>query len=116
MKIKIIPILTLGILALSCNNKITFIVENNTGFPIDSLRITPDSEEKFTALKNGEKLTYVANMNGIPKSDGAYTMSYRNKESGEKYRRIFGYYTNGTPLEEQMHIRIEKDSLNFDGH
>ena len=66
------------------------------------------------ALKNGEQGRYVSDMSTVPRTDGAYRMTYINKETKKMYLHTFGYYTNGIPLDDEMVIRIEKDSLIFD--
>ena len=98
---------------ISCNNKevAEFKITNNTDYKIDSLKIEPNIIEtgKYISLKKGEEVKYKSDMTTIAKTDGAYQISFLI--NGKNKKQVFGYYTNGYPLEKITEIKIEKDTI-----
>ena len=116
MKISKIGFLIITLILTSCENKVIadFEIINNTASNIDSLKIEPniDEEKKYISLKKGEKAEYKSDMTTIPKTDGAYQISFLI--DGNTKTEIFGYYTNGYPLESVTKIKIQKDTILID--
>ena len=116
MKKNIIIILILILTLTSCDNKVIadFEIMNNTEFNIDSLKIEPNTSDvgKYISLKKGEISEYKSDMTPIPKTDGDYQISF--SVNGINKTQIFGYYTNGYPLEKITKIKIEKDTIVID--
>ena len=52
------------------------------------------------------------NMEFAEKKDGSYTIEY--VANGTSVSEIRGYYTNGTPLENEISITIENNSLSWE--
>lgn len=116
MKKNIIGVLIITFLLTSCTHKVIaeFKITNNTEYNIDSLKIEPNINltEKYISLEQGETSSYQADMTSIPKTDGGYQISFLiNKQ---KETQVFGYYTNGYPLEKRTKIIIEKDTILID--
>jgi hypothetical protein len=114
MKRLIIGIGFITLLFYGCDSKITalFEIENKTGFRIDSLRIVPNGYESdnFIFLNQGEKKEYLVDMSAIIKTDGDYKISFKPKEDSV-ITKVFGYYTNGYPLEKITRIIILSDTI-----
>ena len=113
MKKNIIRILIFTLILTSCSNKVVadFEIINNTEFNIDSLKIEPNISNvgKYISLKKGEKAEYKSDMTTIAKTDGDYQISFL--VNGIIKTQVFGYYTNGYPLERITKIKIEKDTI-----
>ncbi|MDG4946242.1 hypothetical protein NMK71_07440 [Weeksellaceae bacterium KMM 9713] len=113
---KIIGILIFTLILTSCSDKVVadFEIMNNTEFNIDSLKIEPNISDvgKYISLKKGEKAVYKSDMTTIAKTDGAYQISFL--VNGINKTQVFGYYTNGYPLERITKINIEKDTILID--
>lgn len=116
MKRSIIGLLILSFISTSCSNKVVadFEITNNTEFTIDSLKVEPNLSDKgkYISLKKGEKTKYKSDMTSIDKIDGAYQISFLL--NGISKTEVFGYYSNGYPLERITKIEIEKDTILFD--
>ena len=116
MNQNIIGILIFTMILTSCSNKVVadFEIINNTEFNIDSLKIEPNICDvgKYISLKKGEKAEYKSDMTTIAKTDGAYQISFL--VNGINKTQVFGYYTNGYPLERITKIKIEKDTILID--
>ncbi|WP_299126850.1 hypothetical protein [uncultured Winogradskyella sp.] len=89
------------------------LIKNNSGFTIDTLRITYGTEKISKSyfrksINSGDTISTVFDMNfkGI---DGGYLLEiYQNKKKTGKY---FGYYSNATFKNYIYNLRIEKDTL-----
>lgn len=116
MKKNIIGILISILILTSCSNKVIaeFEIMNDTEFNIDSLKIEPNISNlgKYIFLKKGEKFQYKSDMTTIAKTDGSYEISFL--VNGINKTQVFGYYTNGYPLERITKIKIEKDTIMID--
>ena len=116
MKENFIWIFLIFFILTSCDNRTlaNFEITNKARIQIDSLKIEPNviDDAKYISLKPNEIATYKADMTGIPKFDGSYQLSYH--QDGEIVIKNFGYYSNGYPSEQLIHIKIEKDSLLID--
>ncbi len=84
----------------------TFIIENQSDFDVDSLYIQPDANNQYLSIKAGESAVLIADMRGV-NTDGAYTIAYRNLNTGAWVRDNFGYYSNGIPQESELIYLIE---------
>lgn len=87
---------------------------NSYGQEIDSLKIESlsDTNEKYISINPHETVNYELDMSGIAKTDGAYIISFKQKNKLNTQK--FGYYSNGQPLEKLTRIYIEKDTLTFE--
>ncbi len=113
MKKNILGVLLITLNLISCDYETIadFEIKNNTGFKIDSLKIEPNinKTQQYISLHKGDKIKYKCNMTSIPKVDGAYKISFLI--NGKYKSEIFGYYTNGSPLEKITKIKIERDTI-----
>ena len=101
-----------GMLFLSCNNSgINFKIVNTTNSTVDSLSISPNTgvKENYITLLPKDSLEYFTDMSELPTQDGHYVISY--KLNGKNITRGFGYYTNGYPLEKEISLIIESDTV-----
>lgn len=99
------------VLFASCSaNEGRFNISNESSFNIDSLTIIPDSKNKFVSLKKGEKIEYITQMNAA-KSDGSYWIYFKKPNAYESIFQNFGYYTNGSQIEDVINIRILNDTI-----
>ena len=114
MKYSIIYITTIAILT-SCTsrNEISFVIENTTKFQIDSLKIEANDNKnaEFISLNSMQSKKYTLDMTKIIKVDGSYNLSY--KINGDQRFHNFGYYTNGSPLEKFIELKISADSISY---
>lgn len=77
---------------------------------VDSFHITPNSkaEQKHLSLNNRQTVDYKLSLDD-QRSDGAYVISYRL--AGRPKRQVFGYYSNGSPLESEIKLEIRQDTV-----
>lgn len=95
------------------NYKVKFEVINDTEFVLDSLNITPNTVEllKYVSIKPEQRVEYIVDMSEALPIDGSYNLSYR---LGNKvFQKKMGYYARGTPVDEHLIIKIEKDNIKF---
>ncbi|MDD2345530.1 MAG: hypothetical protein PHI36_06510 [Bacteroidales bacterium] len=107
-------ILIISLMMISCQNenKAKFEITNNSGNTIDSICIKSFSHNlntHYLKLEHSESQTYFLDMTDIPQVDGDYLLSFRINNNLEKRR--FGYFTNGSPLEQRTKIEIRKDTV-----
>ncbi len=110
---KIFAILMMTLIS-SCQSdiKAKFEITNGTKKSIDSINIKSTDHQKnseFIVLEQGQLKNYWLDMNGIPKVDGDYLLSFKRNNTKKIIR--FGYFTNGYPSEKVTKIRIEKDTV-----
>lgn len=101
-----------GLLFLSCNQSgINFKIVNTTNSIVDSLSISPSTgiKKNYISLLPKDSSEYFADMSGMPTQDGHYIISY--KLNGKRIARGFGYFTNGYPLEKEISLKIESDTV-----
>lgn len=98
------------------NNKVhaKFVVINNSGQTIDSVRIMPDVQPQYKSIEKGREKDIVVDMSGIAKVDGAYELRYNKGSVTTAY--VFGYYTNGYPLENYTVLTILPDTILIKPH
>ncbi|MDB2363435.1 hypothetical protein N9V83_00250 [Flavobacteriales bacterium] len=111
MRLVLVTIVCVAFLC-SCTNKIKFVIENNTGKNIDSLNISSSAlnSGKNIAVGKGAVVVYDLDMSDVPYVDGSYIMYCKNVK--EPFRmKNFGYYTNGSPMEDVIVVNIEKDTI-----
>ena len=96
---------------MGCNKRVRarFVVINNSGHAIDSVRIMPDVNNQYESIDKGSKREIIINMTGIGRSDGAYGLQFKTGVTKTTY--VFGYYTNGIPLEDYTVLTIQPDTL-----
>ncbi|MAW94104.1 MULTISPECIES: hypothetical protein [unclassified Leeuwenhoekiella] len=100
------------VLSTGCESQTTvdFQIKNDTPFQIDSLSIEHNQNlEKVISLKPDQNLDYQIDMSHVPKTDGAYLISYRIND--ERRLKSFGYYTNGGPISDLYKLTIKADTI-----
>ena len=102
----------------SCDHRIKakFEITNNSFQRIDSLVIEPNTDKanKYISIDPSITIKYITDMTDIVKSDGTYSLTY--KMNNKIRNKIFGYYSNGNPLESLTTINIKTDTVEFDFH
>lgn len=111
MPSKTFAFFSLWALIVGCNDKVQakFVVINNTGAVIDSFHIWPNRDSVYKNIDIRRQTEYRANMTGLAKVDGAYHLHFKQQSKMVYY--VFGYYTNGVPLEDYTTITIEPDTI-----
>ena len=102
------------ILLVSCRPDfgVDFIVHNQTSIPIDSVVISSlDSIAtiRLYGITPGTEKSDFLRMNDIKPYDGSYVVQVYS--GGIRRSEQIGYYTNGTPCEEQIDVIIENDTI-----
>ena len=98
---------------ISCQREVKakFEITNNTDNVIDSINIRSfdnESNPNYLRLTSGQCQTYWLDMTNLPKVDGDYLLTYK----GYMYKTIrFGYFSNGSPMEKVIKIKIENDTV-----
>ncbi len=114
-KISIILLIVADLLVISCSDGGTyakFEIMNDLPYRIDSLVILPNKDlNKYISINPGEVKKYSCNMTGGAKVDGAYQLTFR--ANFKTRTEVFGYFTNGYPLEEMTTINIKSDTVLF---
>jgi hypothetical protein len=98
----------------SCKDRVLakFEITNMTGDMIDSIYILPDNrKDHFIQLRANAKSTFTTDMTGLPKVDGSYQLLFKLKNRTRG--KYFGYYTNGSPLENLTRIYIYTDTVSI---
>ncbi|HSC53007.1 MAG TPA: hypothetical protein VLC98_05290 [Phnomibacter sp.] len=108
----ILPLFIMSFFSLQCKSKTEarFLIVNSSRADIDSLIIYPN-DKIFVTLKEGDSLTYYSNMTNLPKVDGAYLLSFKQKNTAQLKNYVFGYYSNGFPVEKETRIEILTDTF-----
>lgn len=100
---------------ISCTrkNEISFEIENMTKFQLDSLKIEANDNKnfKFISVNSMQSKKYTLDMADIIKVDGSYNLSY--KINGNQRFHNFGYFTNGSPSEKFIDLKIFVDSISY---
>ncbi|TGV02577.1 hypothetical protein [Flavivirga rizhaonensis] len=96
-----------------CTDNGKFLIKNNSDFDIESLSIIPDSKTQYFKIKKGDHIYINTCMNEV-KSDGGYSITYKNISSGKTISNSFGYYTNGSQIEKRILILISNDGISYD--
>ncbi len=118
MKLKfVISIVTL-VFFTSCQNdiKAKFEITNQTANLIDSINIKAydhQANPNYLKLESGQSKTYWLDMTDLPKVDGDYLLTYKDKKLINRRVR-FGYFTNGFSLEKVTKINIQEDTVLID--
>lgn len=113
--IHVILFIIVYLIAISCSDRgryAKFRIVNDLPYRIDSLVILPNKDlNKYISINPGEVKEYSCNMTGGAKVDGSYQLTFR---ANLKTRtEVFGYFTNGYPLEEMTTINIKPDTILF---
>lgn len=116
---KLINSFTLLILfqfAISCNyidNSVDFKISNKSDATISNIKLYTSEKLDCVSIKKLEKnknenkfLSLNSN-----KCDGNYIIEFERNNMKKKYG--FGYYTNGSNIENKIIIEITKDSINI---
>ncbi len=94
-------------------NIIEFVVTNSSNSEITDLEIflTDDTDIKSEAdiIVINENRTLFIDMDKADSVDGSYSIRY--KIAGEEKLSVFGYYTNGYPLDESIDINLTTDGI-----
>ena len=103
---KILVILSIGIISCGISPNMNFELKNHSSTKISKIQISATGSEEVDTIEfvNDRILKYKLNMSGIPKTDGAYKIKF--ERDGKLENKIFGYYTNGYPINEKYFIEI----------
>ena len=105
-------LLILTILFSGCNNKTEVSVKNSTINEIDSVNVfITAATYSFKEIAPGETRTITQVKTNIKGgADGSYLLNvyYQN---GSVRPFVFGYYTNGYPVEDTIHITITDSTI-----
>jgi len=100
---------------ISCNNfsnSINVEIANNTKEVIKNIQFATSENKEvltFEELKPGKKIKKVLAMDKN-KEDGHYTLQFTDKNGNIKQLNS-GYYSNGKPLESEIIVSVEKDTI-----
>ena len=99
------------IVLVACEqSRATFEIVNHTQQTLDAVYITPNRNEtaKHISLPPSESSVYEIDMSEA-EGDGSYTLYYTLNDKTLFHQ--FGYYTNGSALEEGTQLNIYQDSV-----
>lgn len=109
-KFTFILILFVSISLVSCGKSdIEFHIENTTGADLKGVEILNDKGEITTGvfeLRNGEAVSKQLSFSTASPTDGHYILKVKDQDPRE-----FGYYSNGSPLENQINIELRIDTV-----
>jgi hypothetical protein len=88
-----------------------FIIVNQTGHDVDSLRIEPDGKLQWAKVPANDSISLVLDMADHPRVDGSYRLSFREEGVPGLRGLAFGYFSNGTPLESMTRIQLMPDTV-----
>lgn len=91
------------------------IIENNSNVTFDSIKAYTSVEfpTNFYSINPSEKVEGYIKFNPEEKNDGCY--KFIIYQQGNKYKETcFGYYTNGSSLNKEFHIKIETDTIKIE--
>ncbi len=98
---------------ISCNEKtgVEFYVTNKRDTVLHKVNLSPGKSPATIAnLKPGETKKVFMDFSGAAKVDGCYAISIDNAAIKNNFL-VFGYYTNGIPLEKEIRINIHSDTF-----
>lgn len=92
------------------NPSIGIIIKNNSDTIIDSVIVSNGIDKvNFSNIKPKQTIKDKMYFSNAVKSDGGYRAEvYQN---GKMIEQGFGYYTNGSPLSDQLEILILNDTI-----
>ena len=97
---------------LSCNSHtgVDIFIINNRDSTVKSIVIDPGgSKLQVNNLEAGKSYKAYLSFKGVAKIDGSYLVQIDGKSDSINLFS-FGYYTNGYPLEKEIHLTLHKDS------
>ena len=110
-----------SIFVISCGTKkdnieVQFKINNNESFDLENFVIFLSEDKSIktdsTTVEANSAKNISLNMEFAEKKDGSYTIEY--VANGTSVSEIRGYYTNGSPLEKEILITIENNSLSWE--
>ena len=110
-----LPILVFILVSCDGNVGVEFIIHNQSTVTIDSVRVTTSDKRssiRITDIRQGLDKKGFLDMRDILKVDGDYHVGI-NTPGVTKVNSI-GYYTNGFPLDDEIHIYYYDDSIKLD--
>jgi len=103
-------ILFVSISLVSCGKSdIEIRIKNTTGANLKGVEITNDKEETTTGvfdLLDGKTVSKQLSFSSVSPTDGHYILKIKDQAPRE-----FGYYSNGSPLENQINIELRIDTV-----
>ncbi len=109
-KFTFILILFASISLVSCGKSdIEIRIENTTGADLKGVEISNDKGETTTGvfeLRHGEAIRKQLSFSTVSPTDGHYILKVKDQDPRE-----FGYYSNGSPLENQINIELRIDTV-----
>ena len=103
-------IFSLLLFSSCCFDNGNFEIINKSDFDIEALSIQPDSKNHVIKLLKNEKTNLKTCMNQT-KTDGSYTISFKNSNTNKTVSYNFGYYSNGSQLEKKIVLVIKNDTI-----
>lgn len=109
-----------SIFVISCGSKkdnieVQFKINNNESFDLENFVIFLSDDKSIktdsTNVEANSSKNISLNMEFAEKKDGNFTIEY--VANGTSVSEIRGYYTNGSPLEKEILITIENNSLSW---
>jgi hypothetical protein len=98
---------------VACKEKtgIDFYVTNQRDTVLQNVNLSPGKSPVIISyLKPGETKKVFMDFSGAAKVDGCYQINIDNAKNKDN-NLIFGYYSNGIPLEKEMRIAILNDTF-----
>lgn len=114
MKRNICFLILITSLFISCDYGVNIQIENNCTESITDLSITNGFNTAFldSVKFNETKNVFLDFKSNRKHSDGNYKIKY--KKGDEQYSRLFGYYSNGAPVEDNYIIKIYNDTIQIE--
>lgn len=99
------------------SNQLTFQVTNKTKETIDYLSFSTNKGQGKTvnyAVPEDAAVNVNFDFGQIDKTDGGYQLTYKLASSADTLIERFGYYTNGSPTEKALVLKVYRDSISVD--
>lgn len=100
----------------TCSNKsgVTFYITNQSNDEVKKIELFPSSRPLIISNLKKEKTEKVfMDFSDAAKVDGSYGITIE-KGTDQLANYNFGYFTNGIPLEKEIHIVITNDTFTID--
>ena len=107
----LILIFLCGLISCHNNTSMKFEVTNKSMDLIKNVQIscTGSKDIETSEFDKQNKIKYRLDMSNIPKTDGSYKVVFNR--DGEMESKVFGYYTNGYPINNKYEILILENNI-----
>ncbi|MDH7444994.1 hypothetical protein [Aquimarina sp. 2201CG14-23] len=92
--------------------EIQFEIINNSDFALKNVKVSTSEKlttQKFDSIEPKENIVDFLSMKNNTQ-DGSYTIEF-TRINNNKEENKYGYYTNGTPLEDSIKFNIQNDTI-----